>query len=84
MLGYRYEPIDPRVARCFDMCMDRDPQWGVAVDATGKVIDVMVDADGEVPEFETARQCVAEILKDETFPCLSDGEVWQVCVIGLI
>jgi anaerobic magnesium-protoporphyrin IX monomethyl ester cyclase len=68
---------------CFEPCIGSS-QWGLAVDASGKVVDVMVRPFSRDPDLETVRECALEVLGGETFPCLSGGEVWQLCEVLLL
>jgi anaerobic magnesium-protoporphyrin IX monomethyl ester cyclase len=68
---------------CIQPCIS-SPQWGFAVDGSGKVVDVMVKPAGPDVDLQKLRECALDVLRNETFPCLSRGEVWQVCEVLLI
>jgi hypothetical protein len=52
-------------------------KWGIALDTTGRVVEVLVDR--STPEFDRVRQCALDVLANEVFPCLGGDEVWQLC-----
>jgi len=61
----------------FDSIVRHDGE--IALDASGRVVDVM-RADG-TPVSDTVRDCYLGALAGETFPCIGGEEIWQECVI---
>lgn len=55
--------------------------YGVAIDATGHVVDVL-DSTG-APVSEPIRTCYMQALSNQTFPCLAGENVWYECYILL-
>jgi hypothetical protein len=56
-----------------------DIPYGIAIDSTGRIVDVRRGDGAPVPD--DVRSCYLEALAGETFPCLAGDEVWQECVI---
>jgi anaerobic magnesium-protoporphyrin IX monomethyl ester cyclase len=56
-------------------------QYGIALDAAGRVVDVVDSSGNEVSQ--EVKQCYLDALAGETFPCLAGDTVWQECVICL-
>lgn len=51
--------------------------YGVAIDAAGRVVDVL-DSTG-APVSEPIRTCYMQALSNQTFPCLAGENVWYEC-----
>ena len=66
---------------CYDMFPRTDApiveSYGVSIDATGRVVDVMDSLGAPVPE--PIRTCYMQALSNQTFPCLSGENVWYEC-----
>ncbi|MBI5486263.1 MAG: radical SAM protein [Deltaproteobacteria bacterium] len=58
---------------------DGSVPYGIAIDATGRVVDVVTGDGTAVPDV--VRSCYLEALGGERFPCLGGEEIWQECVI---
>jgi anaerobic magnesium-protoporphyrin IX monomethyl ester cyclase len=63
-----------------EVCVD-NVAYGIALDASGRVVDVLSKTGGPVPD--DVRRCYLAALSGQSFPCLSGNELWYECVMTL-
>ena len=66
-------------------CVCGAPLCGIVIDAQGRAIDIVYDADAGGPLSPDLRDCYLQALAPHTFPCLAGDTagIWSVCVVCL-